>query len=947
MNASAYAASVGPSESALEHLLQEARAQIIADPREALQLANRAVAHSEELGQDQLRAAARHVRGDALRFLGQHEAALIDYTVAADLFRSLHRPAEAARSDASAVDSLRWLGRPTEALHLAARARRVFKRQGESLRSAVLDEMVGLVYLQQNDYPRARRFFDRARPVVAAAGRPIDLAALNNNAATTLTSLDRFREAETLYAAARAVYAEHRTDAALARVDVNLGYLAFRQGRYGAALDLLRQAADVFDGLNNVPSSVMTRLDLVDTYLALNLLDEAGTVCQEQLSLAERYGLQHERARALFYLATQRGRLGRVEEALGALVAAEASFAAQKNQLWGARCAVARAALLLARRETSASSSTKEAISLCRRAARTFERLGIATRQAIAMAMLARALVRDGRLRQAESEARGALWLAQGPGVPWLLFECHYILGRVLRAAGRPEHAYVAYREAADAVERVRAELQPEELRISIVSDKTDLYQELVLLCLKRGAVREALRYAERAKSRAFAERLAVTVDPHQPGVDTNVVGTTDATVLERLREIRNELAWMYTRLGEGVATPVLQRLRPQVVAREAEVTRLQRRLQPASRSHALALGVADSSGEAEAALGRLPRQLPPGTVVLEYFQAGDELVLFVFDLRRLSALRLGPVSHVEQLVDRFRFQLSKFALGEDYLRMHSTALAANTEAVLLELYDALVGACAETLVPAQHVIILPHGSLHYLPFHALLDATRTPLIDHVEVSYAPSASVLAACLDRPALPAGPRKYLLVGVSDSAAPQIASEIGILRELFGSSVVLSDAAASEAAFRETAADADVIHLASHAVFRHDNPLFSAIKLADSWLSLNDLYSIRLRASLVTLSACETGVNDILAGDELVGLARGFFQAGAASVVVSLWAVDDASTAGLMRRFYAHLESGRGPAAAMRLAQIEMRSRYPHPYYWAPFVVMGRPHAMGGL
>src|SRR5207237_1534552 len=126
-------------------------------------------------------------------------------------------------------------------------------------------------------------------------------------------------------------------------------------------------------------------------------------------------------------------------------------------------------------------------------------------------------------------------------------------------------------------------------------------------------------------------------------------------------------------------------------------------------------------------------------------------------------------------------------------------------------------------------------------------------------------------------------------------------------------VLAGQDATEQAFRRHAPQADVIHLASHAVFRHDNPLFSAIRLADGWLSLYDLYNLRLRASLVTLSACETGVNDVLAGDELVGLARGFFQAGAASLVVSLWAVDDASTAALMRHFYAYLEAGFGPAA----------------------------------
>src|ERR1700730_16856892 len=330
-------------------MLQRARTQLIGSPRQALSAANEAVVLADSRGDLANQAAARQVRGDAERFLGQHEAALIDYAQSGVLYRRLRRPGDAARTDASAVDSLRCLGRSAEALRLAARARRVFQRMGEELRSAVLDEIVGLIYFQQDDYTRALRLFDRARPVVAAVGRPLDLAALNNNAATALTSLDRLREAETLYAAARSAYAEQGTDAALARVDVNLGFLAFRQGRYGAAVDLLRRAADVFDSLRNMPLAIATRLDLADTYLALNLLDEAGELSQKQLRLAAELGLENEHARALFYLSTQRGRLGRVDDALLGLVEAEAAFAAQDNVVWRARCALARAALLLGR----------------------------------------------------------------------------------------------------------------------------------------------------------------------------------------------------------------------------------------------------------------------------------------------------------------------------------------------------------------------------------------------------------------------------------------------------------------------------------------------------------------------------------------------------------------------------------------------------------------------
>jgi hypothetical protein len=117
----------------------------------------------------------------------------------------------------------------------------------------------------------------------------------------------------------------------------------------------------------------------------------------------------------LFYLSTQRARIGRLDEALEHLTAAESEFAGQANPLWQSRCALARAALLLANGE---SADLREATTLCRRAARVFARLGHPSRQAVAGAILARAQLSAGRSR-AEEEARSALWLAQGLGVPW------------------------------------------------------------------------------------------------------------------------------------------------------------------------------------------------------------------------------------------------------------------------------------------------------------------------------------------------------------------------------------------------------------------------------------------------------------------------------------------------------------------------------------------------
>lgn len=118
------------------------------------------------------------------------------------------------------------------------------------------------------------------------------------------------------------------------------------------------------------------------------------------------------------------------------------------------------------------------------------------------------------------------------------------------------------------------------------------------------------------------------------------------------------------------------------------------------------------------------------------------------------------------------------------------------------------------------------------------------------------------------------------------------------------------------------------------------MFSGIRLGGAYLSLYDLYQLKLEADLVTLSGCATGLNVITAGDELLGLIRGLLYAGARSLLLSLWNVHDQSTAEFMGQFYKRYQAGTNKAAALRETMQDLRGRYPHPYYWAPFVLIGK-------
>ena len=117
------------------------------------------------------------------------------------------------------------------------------------------------------------------------------------------------------------------------------------------------------------------------------------------------------------------------------------------------------------------------------------------------------------------------------------------------------------------------------------------------------------------------------------------------------------------------------------------------------------------------------------------------------------------------------------------------------------------------------------------------------------------------------------------------------------------------------------------------------MFSSLHLADGWVTVQDICRRRLHADLVTLSACATGLTEIYPGEEMLGLTRGFLTAGARSLIVSLWTVNDKATASLMGEFYRNLQLGRTPAASLRAAQREFISNESHPYYWSPFVSIG--------
>jgi CHAT domain-containing protein len=272
--------------------------------------------------------------------------------------------------------------------------------------------------------------------------------------------------------------------------------------------------------------------------------------------------------------------------------------------------------------------------------------------------------------------------------------------------------------------------------------------------------------------------------------------------------------------------------------------------------------------------------------------------------------------------------------------------LIPNIQGRLKELYDLLLAPIASHLATYRRLIIVPHGPLHYAPFHAFFDGQHY-LVESHALSYLPAATFLHH--SHQIQPAG-TGLLAIGYSyHDHIPNALMEAQSVAALWEPHHLLLEEQATLAQIQSLVSQFRLLHFATHGEFRADNPLFSGVALADGWLTTLDIFNLQLNASLVALSACYTGRHLIGGGDELLGLARAFLSAGTATVLLTHWAVADPTTAGLIRYFYQQLRQGVLKDKALQAAQCWLLNRetnitrpwpYAHPYFWAPFYLMGQ-------
>jgi CHAT domain-containing protein/Tfp pilus assembly protein PilF len=823
----------------------------------------------------------------------------------------------------------------TEAMRAYAAARRVAEQAGD--RRVVARSALGLgtVYGRQGDYPSAARFL---REGLALSEEFNDIPNVENgvnNLGIVSRLQGEYDEALAYYQRAL-VLSERMTDrTSTPRVLNNIGVVHMLRGSHREALDYFQRSLRLKEANGQTADIPTTLSNIGQVYERMGDLDRALEFHTRSVAVFEQVGNGASARVAI-------ERSGRVHAAQGRLDEAVRHYerALALGEAAGARADIASALAGLGSVHRTRGDTT---------AALGYYRRSLAIREAINdRPGLADTLVDVAILHQRRGDPGAALEAAERAtrtagetGTRETYWRARLAAATAAAALGRPAAAREAYADAIDTLETLRGDAAGGLLeRQRYFELRLAPYQRLAALLVDEGEIADAFAVAERARSRVMLDIL-------QAGrAETRLLGPEQR---ERERQLEREMTAALTRVWA-------ERGRPAPDA--AHLARLEDELRRARTAHAdfrAALYDAQpvlrlSRGDAQpGSLVEAAAMVDARTALLSYFVTPEATYLFAVSSSGPRAYRIAVTQEeLRARTSRFREQLAARDLE---------AAAAGRA-----LYQLLVAPAASHLRGTTNLVIVPDGSLWELPFQALQSGSRRYLLEDAAVSYAPSVAVLREMRRRRANAGGPPPAPLLALGDPEVagdfeplPGTARQVEVIGRMYGAaSRVFTGAGATEERLRAAAADASVLHLATHGVLDDANPMYSYVALAgdpsadaarDGRLEAWEVMTLNLRADIVVLAACETARGHVGAGEGVVGLSWAFFLAGVPRTVVSLWKVDAASTTDLMLAFHRLARpaaSGRPRVAeALRAAALTLLRdpRYSHPFYWAAFGVIG--------
>lgn len=838
---------------------------------------------AEELGNDLLAASTLNNMGLVHDELGNYRASLDEFQRSHRLFTD----AANLRGQGDALGNIGGvhllLGHFSEALAHYHKSLAISEQLNSKPAMTIDHGNIALSHLGLGDYAAALEHFDRALALSVETGMHQEQAYWQRGKANTLVRQGRYDLGLELHRLALTAWEESGAHLLLLDGLHDMGHLHLRLGDPVSAENYFDRALAMAREIGQRQAVTLNLLALGDLHARLEQPEEARALYLEARQRADEAGELDLQAHALLRLSAQQHAAGdfdaAAQHAAGALALAQRTGArATEAEAWFAQAEVAR---------------------------------GL------------------GQVDAAVRDYAAAAGAGGHHGDPDLAWRINYGRGLALAQDGATPAAVAELQAAVTVIESVRDRLREQRFRSGYLQDKFQVYVDLVRMQMELGLTGDAFSTAERLRARAFVAQL----DQAEPALLSEAERRLERQFRERIRQLQERVQEEFGKNTAERRQPALEAYSTELMMAERDYQAFQDDLH--SRMPALAAAEAPQLAQVQARLG-------DGDALVEYLLAGDEVLAFVVRNKRISA----SVTAVGQVQLAARVRLLRDMLTEPANQRWLRPAEALGETLLAPLFK------QNMLEDVQRLHVVPHGVLHYLPFAVLPVAEGQLLMERFTLSYLPSASVLV--VPEHSGSAG-RGLLAMAPRRGGLQHTRTEARVIASMFKpASTLFEGTAATESAFKQDAPTHELLHLATHGYFNRHNPLLSGLELEqdadnDGLLEVHEILGLQLDARLVTLSACQTGLgsgwfDEFPAGDDFVGLTRAFLVAGSQAVLATLWEVDDRSTVNLMQGFYQRLASPPGEqdqAEALVRAQREMRAstEFNHPFYWAPFVLVG--------
>jgi CHAT domain-containing protein/lipopolysaccharide biosynthesis regulator YciM len=812
----------------------------------------------------------------------------------------------------------------------------------------------GQIHFEQGDYAQALERFQQSLAIREALRDDAGIGAMLNSIGRVHYQQGDYTRALELHQKSLAISESRGDKAGIAIALNNIGVVYRIRGDYARALERYQKSLTMSENSGRKSGIAVALHNIGNLYRLQGDYAQSFESFQKSLALREEIGDKAGIASVLSHLGLFYRLQGDYAQALERF---QRSLAL--SEALGNKAGIARALISIGRVYNSQGNHS-QAIEYYQRSLALRESIGNKAEVADTLNNLGEVYVAQGRYSEALDAASRTAALAGQIGYVEILWKARLVAGAAYRALNEPVQARLAFEEAITTIETLRANVAGgAEEQQRFFESKVSPYHAMVDLLTRDGRPAEALIFAERAKSRALLDAL-------QTG-RVNGAKAMTAQEHEQEQKLHGQLVSLNTQISREAARPKPDQARLAELNAQLPKARLDFESFQTAHPELRAQRGEVQPLRLEEAVALLP---DAASALLEYVVTDDKTYLFAITK---AAGKTEPEVGVYALPVK-RDELDKQA---EFFRRQLAGRDLGFRASAAKLYELLLKPADAQLRGKTNLVIAPDDKLWDLPFQALLTGANRFLIEDAAITYAPSLTVLREMTNRlknQGVNPAPATLLALGnpllgretVNRAALtlrdekldplPEAEKEVRAISRLYGNarSKVYIGADAREDRIKAEAAQARVLHFATHGILNNASPMYSHLALArgdtneDGLLEAWELMQLNLKADLAVLSACETARGRFGAGEGMIGLSWAMFIAGVPSIVVSQWKVESASARDLMISF--HRQALASPAAAkskatkaeaLRQAALKMMKNPEtrHPFYWAGFVLVG--------